>query len=159
MGCGKSPTERKRKEKSMIRILTFLILTFILTSAQAYACSCTEDSFTDEASHSNIAKAALIVEGSLHSISLPSGDEVLSIAEINIDKILKGKFEKERIGVYVDTSTSCGTPPEQLNMQKLFVLYPYEEQKVIADICSGYISTTHRVMLQIGEYAPPEKDE
>jgi len=136
----------------MLRLFYVCLLAAIFFPFQVMACSCSADSFTDEASQKNIKKSSLIFEGRTLNISNPMENSNFSEIEIVIEKIFKGAETKKQIMVYADTETSCGILPLPLKKQKFFMLYKVSNRYVLASGCGAYISDADMKALKNGDY-------
>ena len=138
----------------MIPRIILVCLCFIVIPFQAMACSCTNDSFTDQASLKNINKAELIFEGSFVSIKDAIDAQYFSEVSFRIDTPYKGTNETQSVMAYVDTKTSCGITLMQLEKQTLFMLYTHKGKYVLAGQCGSYITDADRIALKRGDYLP-----
>ncbi len=131
----------------------FVMVMFILfTPSSLMACSCSADSFTDNASRKNIKKAALIFEGKTLNISKAKGTSNFSEVNIRVDRIYKGEEQNKTILVYADTKTSCGILPLPLKKQKFFMIYRVDNRYILASGCGAYISDNDMSALKNGDY-------
>lgn len=130
-----------------MRIL-IILFTILFIPAQAMACSCTQDSFSQDASQKNIAKALYIFEGSAVKIKEKTVANYFSEVTFRVDKLYKGYDNPENIKVLVDVKSSCGITLGQLRKQTLFMLYAFKGNNILAGQCGSYISDTDKDALQ-----------
>ena len=141
----------------MITRFIIVCLCLFILPVQAMACSCTEESFTSEASQKNITRAALIFTGEVLEVKDSEDIPYFSEIKISLDKLHKGGGgEVGEVNAFADTATSCGTTHSQIKKQTFFMLYTHKGQYVVASGCGNYISQADRTALERGEYLPKE---
>ena len=135
-----------------MRLVIVFLCFFSFIPVQAMACSCTQDSFTDEASQKNISKAAFIFEGDAVKIKKTVVAQYFSEVTFRIDALYKGDEDVQDVKALVDTKTSCGLTSDQLRRQTFFMLYAHKDQYILAGHCGTHISESDRALLKRGAY-------
>jgi len=127
----------------------FIILfAALFIPVQAMACSCTQDSFSQEASEKNIAKALYIFEGGAVKIKEKTVANYFSEVTFRVDTLYKGHDKPENIKALVDIKSSCGTTLGQLRSQTLFMLYAFKGSYILAGQCGSYISDADKAAMK-----------
>ena len=130
-----------------MRIL-IILCTILFIPAQAMACSCTQDSFSQNASQKNISKALYIFEGGAVKIKEKTVANYFSEVTFRVDTLYKGYDNPENIKALVDVKSSCGTTIAQLRKQKLFMLYAFKGSNILAGQCGSYISDADKAAIK-----------
>ncbi|MCB1839300.1 MAG: hypothetical protein KDI61_03415 [Alphaproteobacteria bacterium] len=151
--------------------MRFLLLTLALLCApvSAFACECTKDAFTPQASRENIAAAKYIVAGRTIGLEKnpdtpsdntdqnrlppqPSKNPAFSKLTVDVQKLFRGKKNRKTLTVYADTGTSCGAAPDQLAKTTLFIVREVKGDLVLADQCGYYLTDEDRDALVRGDF-------
>ena len=155
-----------------MRFIFAFFLYLLLIPNHAIACSCSGERYTENSSLENILTADLVITAAFIDIyeniaelkekplNILQGNSIYQQLDLEMVHTYKGSKEQKIIRVYLDTTTSCGWPYQNIEelrqyfeAEKVLIISKKDGVFYLPTACGGnYVSDKHREEILSGQF-------